>query len=427
MKCKYCDKKAIPNLRLLMVINKSTKYINMYLCVDCIKLKIYHPNSSAYLSLSSIFSKNRSYVIYGLPHYYIDRLARLHTYEDFMRSFNTDIEEIIGRIIREREKKSDKDLIMINRESSSRIYWRHINNRSVILPVEFISLNWFIDPEVYNSKITNLIFDNVKGNYVLAGGSITSMMANKQPKDYDIFFYQSNDDDIWRVIDNMYEKFNKYYDIRCYRTLYAVTLVLDDLHIIQFIFKYYENKASILYDFDLGSCQYLYNGSNIYGTYEGLIALKYRFNIIDKRLHNHINPNRVNKYIDKGFGLCILKGDRFIYNLHDIRDKYGIETIIYKGIHHTAINMINYLDREAILMYNIKKMHKYIDRLNPHLDVGKFMFIVDSLKDPLKIKCRNTSHTEEKEIAMINNLKIMIQPSIDNFKDLSLSEYNCPS
>ena len=74
-------------------------------------------------------------------------------------------------------------------------------------------------------------------------------------------------------------------------------------NIAQVILRRYKHPSEVLHSFDLGSCQLAYDGTDVFTTSVGLLAIKMGINIIDMTRRRRTYERRLSKYLDRGFGI----------------------------------------------------------------------------------------------------------------------------
>ena len=155
--------------------------------------------------------------------------------------------------------------------------------------------------------------------------------------DIDMFFHSLSDDEIVAKIDYVIGHIKQYrapgsynvsaaYNVSAtYRTANAVTLCItldrnsireleythplrNSIHrrgTIQFVTRAYNTPSEVIHAFDLGSSACLFDGQSVYLTLNGLLAYEYRTNYFDPTVYRANYEERVDKYLDRGFMLCL--------------------------------------------------------------------------------------------------------------------------
>ena len=143
----------------------------------------------------------------------------------------------------------------------------------------------------------------------LAGGSIMDTIYCHKPKDYDIFFYGISIDEMKEKITKICRDLLQNYgsNIKFYRSQSVLTVVdSGNNNIIQFILINNVNKASIIYNFDVGPSQFLIDHNyTLYTTLQGYYSLSHSANIVDLKSRKTTFEFRLHKYYAKGFNIIL--------------------------------------------------------------------------------------------------------------------------
>lgn len=219
-------------------------------------------------------------------------------------------------------------------------------------------------------------------NVCVAGGALCAAAKDDSSKDIDLFFYELSAEQILEKVDDIYDSLNEYYEVTRYDNRQVVTFVLSNGKYIQCILRSYRNMAEIIYGFDIGACQLLYDGNVIWTTPAGRIAYETGYNIIDVEVRRHTYEKRLVKYFVKyGFGIIMPKmvTKELIFTLPYLsvinHDRYN--KMLWKGkvLEDCTINIkvnnvviygeydfgINYLDPYDIMRFNVKCFEQQSD------------------------------------------------------------------
>jgi hypothetical protein len=86
---------------------------------------------------------------------------------------------------------------------------------------------------------------------------------------------------------------------------HVITFKLNAATSVQFIFRCYNSISEILHGFDIASSAIGFDGTNLFTTSIGHIAIKYGFNIIDTTRLSPSYEFRLSKYLGRGFGIIM--------------------------------------------------------------------------------------------------------------------------
>lgn len=142
---------------------------------------------------------------------------------------------------------------------------------------------------------------------LIAGGLVSSIIANKTIKDIDIFFYGPNPEVNFTRIIGM---FGGHQNIRFKYNRYNLTFRSIGFD-VQLIFKRFDTIADVLYSFDIPSCAIGFDGLKLYTTKLGDFTWRTKVNIIDLTRRSFKYDERLVKYFGRGFGILFpnLKAD----------------------------------------------------------------------------------------------------------------------
>ena len=153
-------------------------------------------------------------------------------------------------------------------------------------------------------------FDLAGHSLVLAGGAVTSLVYNEgEPKDYDLFFVGEQNASSIKTVISAYAEHAKRVTgdkvcVNCTVGCYTVVDRKTRTH-VQFILRHNPTALSVIQDFDLGSCMYLWDGKAVHTNGLGLLAAKYRVNVLNPGRVRYSYWSRIAKYFDRGFGLVL--------------------------------------------------------------------------------------------------------------------------
>ena len=193
-----------------------------------------------------------------------------------------------------------------------------------------------------NTICNNFPFDKL--NMILAGGSLQKLITNNHfdyMSDIDIFII-GRENAMERVIEGL-----KFINAkRIYVSNNCITAVRG-FKVFQFILKWYESIVDVLNDFDLGSSMVAYDGFNFHTNAEGKFAFETGYNIVNLKKCRYSYKYRIQKYIDRGFGLLhteLAEKNSYIDNKHDYLNEfaYGIR--------------VNYEDPKMIEIHNLNNL-----------------------------------------------------------------------
>ena len=156
-------------------------------------------------------------------------------------------------------------------------------------------------------------FDLSKHSLVLAGGAVSGIIygnaEDEDPKDYDLFFVGEQTEASIKAAVEAYAAHAMSAtdeEVDIHRTDGCYTVVdRGSRTVVQFIQRHYPTMHSVIQDFDLGSCMYLWSGTVVWTNALGLLAAKYRTNVLNPGRVRCSYWSRVAKYFGRGFGLVL--------------------------------------------------------------------------------------------------------------------------
>lgn len=233
--------------------------------------------------------------------------------------------------------------------------------------------------EIYHkfNFLNNINFDNI----CIAGGFCRSILLGKEVNDIDFFMYNLDDKDIKERInllfreltteikktDNemkfilIYKSGNKVLELLCYKTnsnseycnfdsfvdiMENIKVINEEsyekldnfinrtsvIYKIQLVLVNHKNKNDIINNFDIEPSKVLYDGDNVYFTNYSCICYKYMVNFISKKTQDKIFiTSRIKKYLDYGFDLLVIIGEKNISRHKFIKiEEYNFLNYIFK-------------------------------------------------------------------------------------------------
>lgn len=106
----------------------------------------------------------------------------------------------------------------------------------------------------------------------------------------------------------------------------------------QLILKLFSSPYDIVKSFDIGACQFIFDGRNLYATHRALYEVKNKRIYFNRRLASTMYINRLIKYREKGFKICLPEFDEKNIN----HDEIMSETIKQYLILHKYEDFSNY-------------------------------------------------------------------------------------
>lgn len=167
-----------------------------------------------------------------------------------------------------------------------------------------------------HNPLTNDLSDfDLKDNIVIAGGSLSSLLLDKdynsvkkeERPDIDLFFYGLNSPSVAlehaeRLRQHLIVKWGSD-NLRIFVSHYCITFVNTLNHRqIQLILCDYNSIGEILNDFDLGAACVAWNGSNLFFNSNGKFAYENGLNIVSLKNYRQSYEFRLKKYFHRGFG-----------------------------------------------------------------------------------------------------------------------------
>ena len=155
-------------------------------------------------------------------------------------------------------------------------------------------------------------FDFIANKIVIAGGAVLESIIcprynYRGPKDFDLFFYDHNEESAFNVIMKLIDIIQPMSVVKNHG---CITLVDNQCFHYQIVLRLYNTKSEIIHGFDLGASQFLYDGKQVFTTTLGNFALKYGLNIVNMNVRRSSYEKRIMKYVDKGFGLVLYGVDK---------------------------------------------------------------------------------------------------------------------
>ena len=152
----------------------------------------------------------------------------------------------------------------------------------------------------------SIILDLLKlsNDISLCGGSIDSLLTDKQVKDFDIFFHCGSQSEADRILTQCMDYLKPL--ATNFRTTQAVETVKVLNLEIQFIRRVYQTKEQVLIGFDLAPSRLGFNYTDkFFATSCGLIAVKNRFFPADTSQRSLSFDHRLQKYLNKGYDILL--------------------------------------------------------------------------------------------------------------------------
>lgn len=149
----------------------------------------------------------------------------------------------------------------------------------------------------------------VKNNFFLAGGSITSVLNNRHPKDYDYFYVDLEDGkDPEEQIKLILKDNNRY-------AVSTNSITINRFTQRQFILRRYKSIAEVVFGFDIEACAMILFRGEIYITPKCAYSIKNKQIVVDLSRCSTSYEYRLVKYYKKGFNIYIPGFDKNKVNL----------------------------------------------------------------------------------------------------------------
>lgn len=168
-------------------------------------------------------------------------------------------------------------------------------------------------------KIFPLEGFDLKGHgFVAAGSAVTyGLTGTAKPKDLDLFMVHKTDEESVDAINKFLGFIARTHDKSyVYRTKSCITIVLNPERrgqMIQIILRRYCSLAEIIHGFDLGSSAVAFDGENVFLTALGVVAIKFRLNILNMVVRRATYEKRIAKYFnERYFGIVLPDLDTFV-------------------------------------------------------------------------------------------------------------------
>jgi flagellar biosynthesis GTPase FlhF len=124
------------------------------------------------------------------------------------------------------------------------------------------------------------------------------MTSTNTKVDYDIFIIGGDHNQIIIDLINLFDHCNIIYGIN------AITIKRQELK-VQIVLRYYSSISEVLHGFDIGSACVAWDGRKYYSTSMGIYAFRHSLNIVDMSLRSGTYEKRLNKYINRGYGVIL--------------------------------------------------------------------------------------------------------------------------
>lgn len=147
-----------------------------------------------------------------------------------------------------------------------------------------------------------------KHKCAFVGGFVTSMLCETVYRDIDIMFYNSATyEQVMKAAKDLTQLLlNNNHQVRMVKTSNSLSIIVDapfEYEEFQFVYRQFRNKADILYNMDLGSCQCMWDGVEFLGTRMARECLNYGVNIFDLSEWGPYKEERLVKYFNNGFAV----------------------------------------------------------------------------------------------------------------------------
>lgn len=283
----------------------------------------------------------------------------------------------------------------------------------------------------FDSVISDLFkVPGVKDCMVIAGGYIYQKLIinnqfNKNKNiDIDCFFYGKTVNEIDTIFKNITDFFrSSKYNITESRNQYVYNFaIINGLneYIFQFILKVFDNKSSIIGQFDVSASSVLYDGNEILFTPMSAYSYATLYNYIDTTRASPTYEQRLTKYLvyKQGFGIAFPELDMSkIIELNN--DIYGLQiydsTIKndkYIKIHNEKLCKISYL-------HYITRMYDKVKDLDNYSIYGNFVNIPKLIDLFYKNKLNKVYFVVKNNMCIIDTYKIR-----EFYKNKTPFEYN---
>lgn len=246
----------------------------------------------------------------------------------------------------------------------------HLKNRTDGNNINVTDLGSFKDRIKKYDRLFNL-FDWTC--MCVAGGFCRSILMNQPVKDIDVFFFGINEKTMTMKIENLIKQIKKRFNnnLFMYKTKYNVfeIVIKDDIMIrVQLILRKHKNLLSTLKRFDMAPCRVAYTGKDLLFTDSAYIAYKFGVNIIDEDNYSKPFVDRIVKYFNSGFKICLPNLDlkkidsknilMFDGEMEISIDSINDNTVVVNSI---TSNGANSGDSSYTSMYNVIDMFDSID------------------------------------------------------------------
>ena len=202
---------------------------------------------------------------------------------------------------------------------SSDKFRKELNEKSFQIFEEKLAEQYWFD------EVTKFVQDTP--GLIMAGGHVVKTylsllgydLGNKLCQDIDLFLTEpasSSPETANKVVTDLEQIFIKYCNsLQDWRDHYSMSRTSNCVNfflrldyeeggnIAQVILRRYSHPSEVLHSFDLGSCQLAYDGTDVFTTSVGLLAIKMGINIIDMTRRRRTYERRLSKYFDRGLGI----------------------------------------------------------------------------------------------------------------------------
>lgn len=239
---------------------------------------------------------------------------------------DSQVNELLEKAVINRKEPNDDTLVKLKpfdlRDSRANLLESHL---SVFAPTEGdfthirrgldVSHRYHFGKENSIFSSSDIMVDFLKTHKcAFVGGFVTSMLCETVYRDIDIMFYDSATyEQVMDAAKDLTERLLRCnHHVRLVKTSSSLSLVVDapfEYEEFQFVYRQFRNKADILYNMDLGSCQCMWDGTYFLGTPIARECLNYGVNIFDLSEWGPYKEERLVKYFNNGFAVIFLELD----------------------------------------------------------------------------------------------------------------------
>lgn len=250
-------------------------------------------------------------------------------------------------------------------------------------------------------------------NAVVAGGSVVSHITKKtQSGDFDFFLWGLSQESAnhWLVKFVHHFANSEHKILGITRSIYSVGIFVQiakrsRIVELQVISRIYSSPIEVITGFDLDSCCFFTNGTNIFGSPRGFHAIRHRMNVYDIGRQSTTYEKRLVKYTERGFRVMV----------PGLRSRYDWNAdVAFNGSEGVALMLK--LHRQARKAYKVKK---------PEIQVSDYGVSLSNICEAVSNRCTSIEKIEEN---FVESMKWTLQQAAYvNIHEFNVIFFQCGS